>query len=274
MKNNFCKALVAAIVFFGFGATAQISTPAASPFSKVTQEVGLTSITLEYSRPSARGRAIFGELLPFGAVWRTGANSPTTIAFDKAVGIGGKELAAGNYVITSVPGKTEWTVTFSQNEKEAASVKVAPVAYPAHVETFTLGIDKITDNSAELQILWEKTLVPVVMTFKTDEQVMAQISEFAKNPEAALADNYYQAASYYLSTNKELDKALVWIDKALVVNPDFFWQYRTKALILAGLGKYKEAIAAAQISTDKAKVAGNADYPRMNDKSIAEWSKK
>jgi len=274
MKINFCAALMAAVSFFGFDASAQISTPAASPFSKVTQEIGLTNVTIEYSRPSARGRAIFGELLPFGATWRTGANSPTIITFDKAVSIGGKELAAGSYVITSVPGKTEWAVTFSQNEKEAASVKVVSVNYPVHVETFTLGIDKITDSSAELQILWEKTLVPIAITFNTDEQVMSQISQFAQNPEAALAGNYYQAATYYLATNRELEKALVWVDKAIAVNPDFFWQYRTKALILAGLGKYKEAIAVAQTSTEKAKVAGNADYPRMNDKSIAEWQAK
>lgn len=255
-------------------AVAQINTPAASPFSKVVQEVGLTRITLEYSRPSARGRAIFGDLLPYGVQWRTGANQPTTISFDKAVTVAGKELAAGSYVITSVPGKDEWSVSFSQNDKEVASTKVKPVAYPVHVETLSLQFGNLTDNSAEFQILWEKTLVPVTIQVNTDQQVMAQIERFASNPEASLAGNYYQAASYYLSTNRDLNKALEWVDKAIAANPDFFWQHRTKAQILAGLGKYKEAIAAAEISTEKAKAANNADYPRMNEKSIAEWKAK
>lgn len=271
---NFTSTLLAAFFLTVGTAMAQISAPAASPFSRVEQEVGLTKFKLEYSRPSARGRVIFGDLLPYGAVWRTGANSPTTISFDKAVTIADKELAAGSYVITSVPDKAEWTVTFSQNDKEVVSAKVKPAAYPAHVETFTLQFDKLTDNSAELQILWEKTLVAVPVKVKTDEQVMAQIDRFASNPEASIAGAYYQAASYYLSTNRDLNKALEWVDKAIAANPNFFWQYRTKAQILAGLGKYNEAIAAAEVSTEKAKAANNADYPRMNEKSIAEWKAK
>ncbi len=253
---------------------AQISTPAPSPSSSLTQEVGLTQLQLDYSRPSARGRVVFGELLPYGILWRTGANSPTTLSFDRPAIINGKELAPGTYTITSVPGKTEWTVSFSQNDQSLVDLKVKPVAYPAYVETLTLGFDKITDTSAEFQILWEKTLIAIPMTFKTDEQVMAQIESFAKDPEASLANAYYQAASYYLSTNRDLNQALEWVDKAIAVNGGFFWQHRTRALILAGLGKYKEAIAAAQVSTEKSKAAGNADYPRLNSKSIAEWQGK
>lgn len=272
MKKIFLAA--AGLIFSVAMSYGQINTPAASPFSKVTQQVGLTNFTLEYSRPSARGRVVFGDMLPYGVLWRTGANSPTTISFDKPVMVRGKELAPGSYVISSVPGAADWTVSFSQGEREMASFKVVPSTYPAHVETLSLGFDKITETSAEFQILWEKTLVSLPLIVKTDEQVMAQIESFAKSPEASLANAYYQSASYYLNTKRDMKKALEWVDKALAVNPDFFWQYRTKALILAELGRYKEAIAAAQISTEKAKVAGNGDYPRMNDKSIAEWKGK
>lgn len=274
MKNIFAASIFALTFFTSSLLFGQINTPAASPYSQLKQVVGLTNVTLEYSRPSARGRKVFGDLLPFGVEWRTGANSPTTISFDKAVTIAGKELTAGSYVITSVPGKSEWTVTFSKDGAAVVSTKIVPVAYPAHVETLSLQFDKLTDTSAELQILWEKTLVPVAITFNTDAQVMAQIDNFAKNPEAALANSYYQAASYYLSTNRDLDKALEWVDKAIAVNGGFFWQHRTRALILAGLGRYTDAIAAAQVSTEKSKQAGNADYPRLNDKSIAEWQGK
>lgn len=272
MKKIFIAALV--ILSTGFSTTAQISTPAASPSSVVTQQVGLTNIKLEYSRPSARGRAIFGNLLPFGVLWRTGANSPTTLSFDKPVIVGGKELASGSYVISSIPGQTEWMLSFSQEGKSVLDLKLSPVAYPVHVETLTLGFDKITDTSAEFQILWEKTLVAIPITFKTDEQVMAQIESFSKDPEASLANSYYAAASYYLATNRDLGTALEWVDKAIAVNGGFFWQHRTRALILAGLGKYKDAIAAAELSTEKSKAAGNADYPRLNGKSIAEWQTK
>ena len=274
MKKIFTSTIMVGLLFSLSTAVAQISAPAASPFAKLEQEIGLTNFTLEYSRPSAKGRTIFGDLLPWGTLWRTGANAPTTITFDKPVTIADKELAAGAYVITSVPGKDEWTVTFSQNDTEVAAAKIKPVAYPAFVETLTLQFDKLTDSSAELQILWEKTLVPVSIKLKTDEQVMAQIERFAANPEALLAGTYYQAASYYLETDRDLSKALEWVDKAIAANPNFFWQHRTRAQILAGLGKYDEAIAAAQVSTEKAKAANNADYPRLNDKSIAEWKAK
>jgi len=272
MRNIF--ALAAALIFTVLSSHAQISTPAASPSCTITQQIGLTNLSLEYSRPSARGRTIFGDLLPYGVEWRTGANSPTTLTFDKPVMIRGQELAAGSYVISSVPGKTEWTVTFSQNDQKVMSLKIMPVAYPIHVETLSIQFEKITETSADLQILWEKTLIAIPMAFKTDEQVMAQIESFAKNPEASLANAYYQAASYYLNTGRDLNKALEWVNKAIAVNDGFFWQHRTKALILAGLGKYKEAIASAQVSTEKSKAAGNADYPRLNDKSIAEWQAK
>lgn len=265
------------------GLTAQISTPAASPSAKLEQRVGLTDIKVDYSRPSAKGRAIFGDdaLVSYGNFWRTGANSATKISFSDEVTVEGQPLKKGDYAILTKPGKTSWMVNFykydqgnwsSYIEKAPdASLTVMPKMNGVNVETFTIDINNIESNKAVLQLLWDKTIVPIKIGVEYDKTVMSNIEKVMAGPST---NDYYAAASYYHDSGKDLEQALEWIKKANVGDNPKFWQVRREALILADLGRYKEAIAAATLSKDLATKADNQEYVKMNEKSIMDWSKK
>jgi hypothetical protein len=283
MKKLFMNLLAIALInFLAFDAVAQIRTPAASPASKVTQTVGLTEVTVEYSRPGAKERVIFAEdgLVPFGKMWRTGANAATKITFSDDVKVAGKDLKAGSYAIITIPTADKWTVNFypfdsgnwsSYTEKEpAASATGAVSALPFNVETFTIDLANLKNEGADLVMFWEKTLVSVPFEVGTDAKVVAGIERVMNGPTPG---DYFAAASYYHDAGKDLNMALKWVEKATAENPQF-WQVRRKALILADLGKTEEAIKAAKMSLELAQKAGNEDYVRMNTKSIEEWSKK
>lgn len=265
-------------------ATAQIRTPAASPGCKITQDVGLIKVDVDYSRPSAKGRKIFGELVPFNELWRTGANATTKITFSDDASAGGTKIPKGTYVIFTTPGEKEWSVIFYKNtaissspgkdfkeEDVAARVKVPVQSIRDLVETFTIGFNNLRNNGADMEITWEYTKVVVPITVDTDAKVMADIKSTMDGPSA---NAYYAAGSYYYQEKKDMNQALAWVDKSLEKGGDKFWILRQKALILAELNRYKEAIAAAEKSSELAKADGNADYQRMNEKSIAEWKKK
>ncbi|GAB4499312.1 MAG: DUF2911 domain-containing protein [Saprospiraceae bacterium] len=265
-------------------ANAQIKTPAASPSCKVTQDVGLIKIDVAYSRPSAKGRKVFGELVPFGELWRTGANATTQVTFSDDASVGGTKLAKGTYVLFTTPGEKEWEVIFYKNlsispnpgkdfkeEDVAARVKVPAQTLRDPVETFTINFNNLRNNGADLEIIWEYTKVAVPITVDTDSKVMADIKATMEGPSA---NAYWAAGSYYYTEKKDMNQALAWVEKAMEKGGEKFWMMRQKALILAELGRYKDAIAAAEKSTEMAKADGNADYPRMNEKSIAEWKKK
>lgn len=286
MLKNLAIAFIAICTFaFSSVVSAQITTPQPSPAATFTQRVGLVDVTVNYSRPSAKGRAIFGaDIVPFGAAWRTGANSATTLTFSGEVVINGVKIPAGKYAIYSIPNKEEWEVIINKNvnlggntagykaEEDVVRFKVKPTATEM-TETFTIGFGNLTDNAANLEISWEKTKVSFPIMNEVDAIVMKQIETFAKNPQAALANNYSQAANYYLAQDKDLKKALEWIDEAIKINPTAYWNVRTKALIQAKMKDYKGAIETATLSKTKAAEAKNDDYVRMNEKSIAEWSK-
>ena len=265
-------------------ANAQIKTPAASPSCKVTQDVGLIKVDVAYSRPSAKGRKVFGELVPFGEIWRTGANATTQVTFSDDASIGGTKLAKGTYVLFTTPGQKEWEVIFYKNlsispspgkdfkeEDVAARVKVPTQTLRDLVETFTINFNNLRNNGADLEITWEYTKVVVPITVDTDSKVMADIKATMEGPSA---NAYWAAGSYYYSEKKDMNQALAWVEKAMEKGGEKFWMMRQKALILAELGRYKDAVAAAEKSTELAKADGNADYQRMNEKSIAEWKKK
>ncbi len=264
----------------------RIETPAPSPSAKLTQTVGLVDVTVDYSRPGKKGRDIFGALVPFGQIWRTGANAATKITFSDDVKLEGKEVKAGTYAIYSMPGKSSWTIMIYKDlsiggnvaaydkSNELTRFTVNPMNNSWAVESFTIDINDMTDKSATIKLMWDKTIVPIKITVDTDASVIGQIERFAENPEAALAGNYFSSASYYLGIKKDLDKALVWIDKAVQIRPEAFWMIRTKSLIQAELGKYKEAIKTAEQSKKVAQAANNSDYVRLNNNSIAEWKKK
>ncbi len=265
-------------------ATAQIKTPAPSPGCKITQDVGLIKVDVDYSRPSAKGRKIFGELVPFGELWRTGANATTKITFSDDASVNGSKLAKGTYVLFTTPGDKQWSVIFYKNtaissnpgndfkeEDVAARISVPVQTLRDVVETFTIGFNNLRNNGADLEISWEYTKVVVPITVDTDTKVMADIKAAMDGPSA---NTYFAAGSYYFQEKKDMNQALAWVEKALEKGGEKFWIVRQKALILAELNRYKDAIAAAERSSELAKADGNADYPRMNDKSIAEWKKK
>ncbi len=286
MKRQFIV-LLSLVVFLAtaYSVNAQINTPRPSPTAELTQEVGLTKVTINYSRPGVKGRTIFAAdgLVPFGKLWRFGANSATKISFSDDVKIAGNELKAGAYAILATPGAEKWTFNFytyesgnwgSYVEKDPA-VSVSAKAYQlpegVHVETFSLDINNIKNTSATLDMVWAGTYVAVPIEVFVDERVEKDIARVLAGPSAG---DYYAAASYYHEAGKDLNKALEWIQKATHVENPRFWQVRREALILADLERFDEAVKAAKKSLELAQKAGNDDYVAMNKKSIAEWGKK
>jgi hypothetical protein len=264
-----------------FSVNAQIETPQPSPFTKVEQKVGLTDVTLEYSRPSMRGREVFGNLVPFGKMWRTGANKNTTITFSDDVTIDGQSLKAGSYSIFVTPSEKSWNIVFySDTEnwgtpgkwddaKVAAKAKVEAVTVPMKVETFTITFDALTSNSAELGFIWESTMANVKFEVPTDKVVTASIEKTMAGPSA---NDYYAAAVYNLKEGKDLKKAKEWMDTAMsMVEEPAFWQLRQQSLLYAKMGDKKNAIATAEKSLEKSKEAKNNDYVKMNQDSLKEW---
>ncbi|NRR92688.1 DUF2911 domain-containing protein [Winogradskyella undariae] len=267
-----------------FSVNAQIETPQPSPFTKIEQKVGLTDVTLEYSRPSMNGRTIFGDLVPYGKVWRVGANKNTTITFSDAVVVGGQELKAGAYAIFITPSKTSWDVIFYSDtnnwgtpktieaSKVAAKVTIETMELPMNVETFTITFDNLTSGSAELGFIWENTMANLKFEVPTDKTVTAAIDKVMAGPSAG---DYYAAAVYNLTEGKDLEKAKEWMDKAMSMTKEpMFYQLRKQSLIYAALGDKKNAIATAKKSLAKSEAAGNADYVKMNNDSLKEWGAK
>ncbi len=282
MKNIFSILFLGACFCFTADVQAQIKTPAASPSAKLEASVGLTTVNLDYSRPSKNGRKIFGELVPYDVMWRTGANKNSIITFSDDVMIGGSEVKKGSYAVFSKPGKASWEVYFySDTEnwgtpekwdetKVAAKVTVAPLQV-SNNETFTLNLANVTNESCHLEILWDNVLVPVKIEVPTDKKVSANITQVMAGPSAG---DYYNAARYYREAKKDLKQALAWMNKSIEMGNDKFWVLRQKSLIEADMGDYKAAIATANLSLAKAKEAANNDYIKMNMDSIGAWSKK
>ena len=266
------------------GSNAQIKTPQASPSAKVEQKVGLTDVTLEYSRPGVKGRTIFGDLVPFGKLWRTGANANTKITFSDDVKIEGQELKAGSYAIYTKPTATTWEVYFYNDTKNwgtpqkwddtkvAAKAAVNGNKLSSSVESFTISIDNLKNDTAAITIAWDKTSVAIPFSVPTDKKAVASIEKVMAG---ASAGDYFSAARYYLEGGKDINKAKTWINKAVDMTKDKprFWYLRQQSLIYAKAGSKKEAVSIAKESMMLAEKAGNADYVKMNKESIKKWSK-
>ncbi|MCF6280001.1 MAG: DUF2911 domain-containing protein [Flavobacteriaceae bacterium] len=279
------KKTIAIVIFLGltFSINAQIQTPQPSPLSKIEQKVGLTDVTVEYSRPGVKGRTIFGNLVPYGKTWRTGANENTKITFSSDFTIGETTLKAGTYAIYTVPNEKSWDVLFytdSDNwgtpqkwdESKVAAKATAEVhEIPFNVESFTIDINNLQNDSATLEIIWEKTFIAVPFSVPTDKATSASIDKVMAGPSV---NDYFSAAKYYLDSGKDLKKAKEWIDTAVTSREKpAFWHIRLQSLIYAKLGDTKGAIKAAKRSLELATEAGNDDYVKMNKESIAEWAK-
>lgn len=271
--------LVSALFLFCFAFSQNqaqtLKTPAPSPYSSVKQDFGLSSIELSYSRPGKKGRSIFGDLVPYGQVWRTGANQATTINFGEEVNFGGVKVPAGKYGLLSIPGQSEWTIILTRQldvtspaaykqDQDVARVTAAVQHLPFSVESFTMMIGDITANECSLGLLWDDVYVGVPISVDIDGKIMAQIDEAMKSDKPP----YFTAAMYYLDHNRDLTKALGWFNKAAEQSPNAYWILHQKANCLARLGKKAEAIETAKQSIEKAKAAQNSDYVKLNEDLI------
>ena len=281
MKKIF---LASGLLLLSFTINGQIKVPQPSPKSELMQTVGLTDVTVEYSRPSTRGRIIFGDLVPFGKVWRTGANANTTISFSEDVVIGGKTLKKGKYALYTIPKADNWEFIFysdtdnwgTPDEWNDAKVTLKASAKPEMlnraVESFTININNLDNNFANLELSWEKTLVPLKFEVSTQKTAIASIEKALSGPSAG---DYFSSAQFFYQSNGDLTKALEYMNKALDLNKEKpYWYTRQKSLIQAKLGDKKGAIETAKLSLAAATAGKNNDYVKMNSDSIAEWSKK
>lgn len=272
--------LLICVVLGSISMNGQISTPAPSPAAKIMQTVGLTDVTVEYSRPSMRGRTIFGDLVPYDKLWRTGANKNSMVTFSDDITIAGQVVKAGSYAVFTKPGQTSWEVIFYSDtnnwgtpqdwddSKVAAKTNIEVYTMPMDVESFTMSIDQLHNDGATLGILWANVYIGVPFEVPTSEKAVKSIESVMNGPSA---NDYFAAASYYHEEGKDLSKAKEWIDKAVSMNDKAFWMMRRQSLIYAQMGDTKGAIEAAKKSMAAAEAAGNADYVKMNKDSLKEW---
>ncbi len=270
------KKISSLLVFFGLSLSllqAQIQSPKSSPTVEIKQTVGLSEIELEYSRPGVKGRTIFGDLVPYGQVWRMGANHCTVIEFDDAVTFAGKEVKAGTYGLFAIPNKDEWTIIISnQNDlwgsagydesKDVARVTVKSEKVPHTIETMTIDFNDFKDNGATLAIMFENTAVKIPVTVDTDAVIEEQIKKNLVDGDGKglEAGDYHSAAVFYQKQGKDLDQALVWMDKSIEMNPTAFYYVYRKAELLKEMGKKKEAIKTAEKSLEMAKANKDGDF--------------
>lgn len=278
------KLLIAlALILAPLASEAQVKTPQASPKGYIKQTVGLTDVEVTYSRPGARGRAVFGNLVPFGKLWRTGANENTIINFSDDVIIDGKTLKKGKYAIYTVPRIESWDVIFylstdnwglPENWSEsyvALKTTVKEDALPTPVETFTIGINGLDPNFGYLEMAWENSHVALKFEVPTAKTAVASIEKTLAGPNW---NDYYAASQYLFQSNGNIETARTYVDKALDMSTDKpYYVSRLKSLIQAKQGDKKGAIETAKASLASAEAANNADYVKLNKDSIAEWSR-
>ena len=271
-------ALFAAASIFTTNVNAQLKTPAPSPAQTVKQAFALSEITIDYSRPSVKGRIIFGDVVSFGKVWRTGANGSTKITFGEDVKVEGNDVKAGTYAIYSVPDKDMWEIMLYKDltmggdvssykkEDEVLRFKVKSSALAANVETFTINVADVTSSKANIEIQWEKTRVAFSVVADIDTKIMKNI----ENSVIKDTKPYFSAASYYYENDKDMKLALEWADKAVAANPKAYWVVLLKAKIQFKLKDNKGANATATQALTLAKEDQDDAYVKMAEKIIAE----
>ena len=276
--------LVAALIAFGTGLNAQIVAPKASPQGKIEQKIGVTDVKVEYYRPMKNNRVVFGEVVPFNEIWRTGANENTKFTCSDALVFGTDTLRAGTYALFTKPTASNWEIYFYTEtsnwglpetwdaSKVALKTTVPTIALNDVVEVFTMNLDPVTNKMGQLSISWDKTRVTVPFAVPTTQKVLASIEKTMTGPSA---NDYHAAAEFFYKEKKDLQKAREWATKAVEMRgEDAYWMLRVKALIEAELGDYKAAIETAKKSLLAAEKGENKAYVAMNKASIEEWSKK
>ena len=271
MKKLFITVITVFTLFF---ADAQnLNTPQPSPTQTIKQNFGLSSIELNYSRPGIKGRKVFGDLVPYGKVWRTGANNATVITFGDTVFVEGRKISPGKYGLLTIPDAASWTIIISKQtdvtspadykqDQDVVRVNAKPMELPFAVETFTISFDEVKSNSCNIGFLWDNVYVSIPVSTDVEGKVMKQISDIMNN------DNrpYFTAALYYIDNGKDLNKAVEWLDKAYAQNSGAFWVLYQKARALSKLGKKAEALATSNKSIEIAKKEKNDDYVALNEK--------
>jgi tetratricopeptide (TPR) repeat protein len=263
---------------------AQIDIPPLSPEGFVKQKVGFATVEVFYSRPSMGGRAIFGELVPFGEIWRTGANASTKISFSEEVTLANHKVPAGQYSLLTIPNEEEWTIILNKNlelqgtygyeeSDDLLRFNVKPLKSSYHLETFTIDIGELTWTSATIQLMWENTIVRFKLGTLADEQIVAQIENRLKDPMVQVGNNYYSSAIYYVHTHRDLDQALEWIDKAIEINGKHSWYIHKKAEVMAEKGDYRKAINLGQEAIQIAEEKSDNDNAYQHRLSIEKWKK-
>ncbi len=269
MKKKFLSAL--AFTGFVMLSTAQVKMPAPSPTQKLKQDFGIGTIELTYSRPAAKGRKIFGDLVPFNKLWRTGANAATRIFFSEPVEIGGKKLDSGTYVLYTIPGIDSWEIIFNKGldnwgtdgykESEDAIRFIAnPARTKKKTESFTIEFTDVLATSCSLEIRWEKTAVSIPIVVNFLDKVRAQIDAAMKTDKKP----YWQAAQFYNEYDKNLPLALENTTKAIEGNKEAFWMWIYKAKIQKEMGDKAGAMESSKRSLELAEAAKNDDYVKMN----------
>lgn len=254
--------------------------PQASSGQSITQDFGLGKVTINYSRPNVKGRKIFGALEPYDKVWRTGANSATTIKFTEDVTFEGQAVPAGEYELFTIPGKNEWTVILNKQSKQWGAyeykqsddqlrVKIKPTALKDKVETFSIQLVNVYPTKAQLQLQWENTSVNVNLTTDVDTKVMASIDEAMKGEKKP----YFAAAQYYFENGKDLNKALEWMNAAETADPKAPWVRLWKGRVQLKMGDKKGAAATAEAGIKLAKDANVDEYVRLNSALLEETKK-
>ncbi len=281
MKKISFALLFAATVFSTSNAQ-DLKLPSLSPAAKISQEFSTSSIEISYSRPSMRGRKIFGDLVSYNEVWRTGANSATKIKFGEDVIVAGKEIKAGEYSVYTIPARDQWEVIFNKGltnwgtngydkKDDVARFMVKSEQLGAPVHSFTINISHITYNTCNIDLMWEKTKITIPVKSDNEERLNASIDKAINKPNIP----YFQAANYLYETNQDLNKSMEYVNKALAQNPNAFYMYHLKAKIAQKQGNKEEAITAATQSIELAKgSAAEKEYKRNNEKIIKAMNKR
>jgi tetratricopeptide (TPR) repeat protein len=260
----------------------QITHPKASPFSLIEQEIGLSKISIEYSRPAARERKVFGGIVPFGRIWRVGANKSTKITVDTDMIVLGNFLPKGTYALYAFPEKEEWQIAFHTNtshwgdgrknynaDEDAFRIKIKPEKIHYHQENFLMAFDAITHDTANLNLIWADTKVTIPFNVDTHAQMELEIAKQLK--ENPTAQTYYEAARYLQEQGKDFERALDYLNTALELGGDTYYFHRVKSLVEAELGTYKAAISSAEKSLKIASELEKDEFVRMNTTNIKKW---
>lgn len=269
-------------LFLSIESNAQINYPKASPFATVEQEVGLSKISVQYSRPATKGRKTFGGLVPYGRIWRVGANESTKITVDTDMDVMGNTLPKGTYALYAFPEASEWQMVFHSNtthwgdgrknynpSEDLFRIKVKPQKISHHQENFLIAFDSITHNSANMILTWESTQITIPLSVDTHAQMEIEITkQIAANP---TPQTYYEAARYLQEQEKDYERALGYLNKALELGGDTYYFHRVKSLVEAALGDYKTAILSAEKSLKISKSLGKDEFVRMNQNNINRW---